>query len=302
MPSYHENQQIEQQHKKAVAEHFSKQTKYWRVVYNHSQGKIDNFTNLHMMNRRAVVLRFLDEYAQNRSLRILEVGCGSGGVIQEVLKRGHKVVGTDISGEMLKEAKETTKDYPIDAVYIKGDIERIPVSDNSFDVVICVGVLQYLQNDKKAVGEMNRVLKTDGIVILTLPNIFRISNLLDPYYYLNRGLKYVLYKTYMEKNKAKSLKPEDFGTNDTFRNRRYYYGQLKGLFNINGFCEINAAGIGFGPVTFWRKDFLPVTMTIKISNFFENLARKKFFSIMALFANRWVICFKKASSGNRADK
>lgn len=287
---------MEQEHKKAVAEHFSKQAKFWRVVYHHDQGKTGTFIENHMMSRRAVVLRFLDEYAKNRSMRIMDVGCGSGGVMQEVLKRGHKVVGVDISEEMLKEAGETTRDYSGDATYIQGDIEQIPLPADSFDVVICVGVLQFLQNDKNAVREINRVLRTGGIVILTLPNIFRISNWLDPYYYLNRGLKYIFYKMYTEKSNAGPLKPEDFGTNDTFRSRRYYYGQLNGLFDINGFYDRKTVGVGFGPVTFWRREILPASISIKISDFFESLARKRFLAAMSFFANRWVICLKKKAT------
>jgi len=284
---------LEKQHKKALAKYFSGHTKYWRLVYDDNQQKIQGAVKQEMINRRDSVLRLLDDYAKNRSLRILDVGCGPGGVMQEVLKRGYNVVGVDISEEMLKEAREISKKYKHGGITcIYGDMEYLPFTKKTFDVVLCVGVLQYLQSDRKSISEISRVVKTGGLVIITLPNILRINNLLDPYYYLNRGLKYILHRTY-KKSKVKSVKPEDFSLNDAFINRRYFYGQLTSLFKDCGLQKITTIGIGFGPITFWRKEFLQSALSIKIRNFLGNRANKKYFALMNIFANRWVIGLKK---------
>lgn len=294
MSSHNVKKQLEKQHKKALAEHFSKRTEYWSLVYDDNQQKIQGAAKQEMINRRESVLSLLDDYAKNRSLRILDVGCGPGGVMEEVLKRGHNVVGVDISEEMLKEARETSKKYRHEGIScIHGDMEYLPFSKNSFDVVLCVGVLPYLQSDRKSISEISRVVKTGGIIIITLPNILRVNNLLDPYYYLNRGLKYILHRTYIKKSKVKSIKPGDFGTNDTFMNRRYFHEQLTGLFKDCGLQKITTVSIGFGPMTFWRKELFPSTLSIKISNLLGNIAKRKYFTLMNIFANRWVICLKK---------
>ena len=197
MSSHNIKKQLEKQHKKALAKYFSKNTKYWRLVYDDNQQKVQRVIKQEMINRRENVLRLLDDYAKNRSLRILDIGCGPGGVMQEVLKRKHNVVGVDISEEMLKEAREISKKYNHGRITcINGDMEYLPFLKDSFDVVLCLGVLQYLQSDRKSISEISGVVKTGGLVIITLPNILRINNLLDPYYYIHRGVKYIWHKVF----------------------------------------------------------------------------------------------------------
>jgi len=52
---------------------------------------------------------------------------------------------------------------------IKMDIHKMPFQDNSFDVILCNHVLEHVDNDKKAMKEINRVMKKDGFAILQVP-------------------------------------------------------------------------------------------------------------------------------------
>ena len=294
----------EQAHRQAIIDTFSRDSEYWRNVYEETpekekvgglmQGGV--FANSEIVDRRNVVLDFVDKYAGHRKVLVLDLGCGTGMTMRDILKRGHGVVGTDITEAMLHQAKTVLERYiPGRANCILGDGENVPFKDRSFDVVLCMGVLQYLRTDQRIIAEMSRVVRDGGIVVLTLPNILRINNVLDPYYYIVKGIEYIAQKNPLSKNcRTGALSSLDFIANTRFAHRRYYYGQLSALFKRNNLRRLAVRGIGFGPMTFWRKQLLPIRFSIRISRFMQNAALKKHFSLLNIFANRWVVCLIKS--------
>jgi ubiquinone biosynthesis O-methyltransferase len=95
----------------------------------------------------------------------LDVGCGSGRASIPFARNGVKVIGLDISEQMVLRAKEKSKkqgltDY-ID--YIIGDSENLPFKNNSFDAVIAFGVLYHVPTPQKMLDQMSKVLKREGI-------------------------------------------------------------------------------------------------------------------------------------------
>lgn len=293
-------------HKKVVRETFSEDAEYWRKVYEEPcekekvQGLLQGgvFVNREMVDRKNAVLGFIEEHAGCRKVLALDLGCGSGMTMRDILERGHAVIGADITEAMLNQARAVVRDStPGQAQLILSDAENIPFEDNSFDVVLCVGVLQYLQTDQHAVREMSRVVRDGGLVVMTLPNIFRINNLLDPYYYLVRGVQFIVQKSPLSKKaKTRTLSPREFSANGSFANRRYYYGQLSRLFERSNLRHVHTRGIAFGPLTFWRKQLLPTRLSMSISRLLQWIALKPHFSFVNAFANRWVICLKKVKA------
>ena len=57
---------------------------------------------------------------------------------------------------------------------IKMDIHKMPFQNNSFDIILCNHVLEHVENDKKAIKEINRVMKKDGFSILQVPFYYPI--------------------------------------------------------------------------------------------------------------------------------
>jgi SAM-dependent methyltransferase len=84
---------------------------------------------------------------------ILDFGAGSGWLSHYLLGRGYKSVGIDISRKLLHEGKE--RDQCLELV--ASDAHLLPFLDNSFDVVICVGILHHLRLE--ALKEISRVTK-----------------------------------------------------------------------------------------------------------------------------------------------
>jgi SAM-dependent methyltransferase len=290
-------------HKKVVMELFSRDTEYWRKVYEETpegeavEGLIQGgiFLTSEMMERKNAVLGFIDRYAGDRKLLALDVGCGTGMTMRDILRRGHSVAGVDITEAMLHQAKAVVSQFDR-AWRIVSDVEHMPFADGYFDVVLCLGVLQYLQTDRRAISEIRRVVRDGGLVIITLPNMFKMNNLLDPYYYLVRGVQFIVQKSSLgRKGGSKTLSPVDLRSNSTFANRRYYYGQLSDLLERNNLMQVGIAGIGFGPMTFWRKKLFPDSASMSISRFIQRIALKKYFAFLKIFANRWVICLRNGN-------
>jgi ubiquinone/menaquinone biosynthesis C-methylase UbiE len=283
--------------KTLVAEHFSNHVNEWKTIYDKDQGAIDRFYSINIINRKTAVLRSLDEYAYGRSLKVLDAGCGPGIFMDEVLKRGHSVVGMDLSEDMVREANNVAKKYGEGrATCLQGDIGHIPFSESSFDVALCIGVLSYLQDDRTSVAELSRVVKPGGLVILALPNLIRLNVWLDPYYYLYRGPQYLYRKirALTSTNDPGQTQPGYPGSRDINNiMRKYRRNQLSGLMRTCNLIETVRIGIGYGPLTFWRRPVLSTERSLRISDSIEKMASRKGLSLIRDLANHWVFCLRK---------
>ena len=282
------NKQNERLHKKALADFFSSQHKYWNVMYdpNHKNG--NQFTNSHMRDRKESVLKFVDACAAGNKLKILDVGCGTGVLMRDLLKRGHDVVGIDLSTQMLIDSKKSINGFfQINSSITNGDVEKLPFKDNTFDLITSIGVLEYLCSDDDGINEMTRVVKNEGHIIASLPNLLKLQNLMDPYYYFNRSFQFLLYKTKRANNRTNnSIRESDFGDNKNFTNKRYLKKQFSNMFKKHKLQEVGLVPLGFGPVTFWRKKLFSHKFSTKVNRYLENLCTKKNKSFLNNFTKK----------------
>ncbi|MCK4919013.1 MAG: class I SAM-dependent methyltransferase [Candidatus Pacebacteria bacterium] len=105
--------------------------------------------------------------------KILEVGCGTGLILQETQKKALEAIGIDISEKMLDLAKKNK-------LYVKkANATSIPFPDNYFDVVYSFKVLPHIENIDLAIREMRRVTKKEGYLILEFYNPYSIKKITD---------------------------------------------------------------------------------------------------------------------------
>ena len=102
--------------------------------------------------------------------RILELGCGTGiGTIQ-ILRclEPAELIATDYDEEMLGRARRyVARKWPSAGVTLRqADATNLPFADGQFDAVIAFGVLHHIRDYAKAVREISRVLKADGVFLL----------------------------------------------------------------------------------------------------------------------------------------
>ena len=110
------------------------------------------------------------------SPRVLDVGCGEGFVLEylkEKLPHIH-LCGLDLDRKALELAKARNNDMP----FYLGDIFHLPFADGSFDLVICLEVLEHLESPWLAVEELARVSSRD--ILVSVPNqpLFSLANFL----------------------------------------------------------------------------------------------------------------------------
>ena len=122
--------------------------------------------------RQHYIERMIEERNLPRGARILDVGCGPGELVLELTRKGYDAWGVDISSGMVVEATRTLENggFPGFRQIRVGDIEELDFPDQSCDVVVAAGVLEYQKQDGKALSEMRRVLKKGGYLILNVTN------------------------------------------------------------------------------------------------------------------------------------
>jgi SAM-dependent methyltransferase len=113
---------------------------------------------------------WVDRYLASQCARanhVLDVGCGPGVIAAELAKRfpATDVVGLDMSTARLAEARRNFAGLS-NASTIQAEATQLPFADQSFDLIYCRFLLEYLQNRAQAVREMARVCRPGGTVVL----------------------------------------------------------------------------------------------------------------------------------------
>ena len=99
---------------------------------------------------------------------ILDAGCGTGVFTLDIFSSGSKVIGLDLSLPMLIQAKKKLKEYPFWIVL--ADMLNLPFPESSFDKVVSVTALEFIEDAKGAVGELFRITKREGCIVVATLN------------------------------------------------------------------------------------------------------------------------------------
>jgi len=101
--------------------------------------------------------------------QVLEIGLGQGAESEQLIRRGAKWSGLDLTAESVDRvrARLELRDLPYDTIQ-QGSALRIPWPDNSFDLVFSHGVLHHIPDIHTAQAEIHRVLKPGGTLVAML--------------------------------------------------------------------------------------------------------------------------------------
>ena len=94
--------------------------------------------------------------------KVLDVACGTGNAALRAAQAGAKVVGVDLTPELLEEGARLAEQVGVEVQWIEGDAEALPVDDASFDVVVSVFGCMFAPRHRVAAAELGRVLRPGG--------------------------------------------------------------------------------------------------------------------------------------------
>jgi 2-polyprenyl-3-methyl-5-hydroxy-6-metoxy-1,4-benzoquinol methylase len=120
--------------------------------------------------------------------RVLDIGCSSGYLARPLVTRGCTVVGIEQDPVAAEEAREVC------AEVLVGDAETIdlPFEPASFDVVLCGDLIEHLRDPERFLARVRPLLRSDGRLVLTTPNVANWANrlglLLGRWRYTDRGI------------------------------------------------------------------------------------------------------------------
>ncbi len=109
--------------------------------------------------------KFAQPFVENKT--VLDIACGTGYGIGLLKKNVKYVIGVDVETDAAREAKGECDER---AGVLLGDGLKLPFADASFDVVTSFETLEHLRERNAFLAELKRVLRCDGLLVLSTPN------------------------------------------------------------------------------------------------------------------------------------
>jgi ubiquinone/menaquinone biosynthesis C-methylase UbiE len=178
------------------------------------------------------------------------VGCGAGLLTVGLAQQGFAVDAIDSSDAMLELATRAVADAGhADAVELRtADVHALPWPDETFSVVVALGVVPWLHAPEAALAEMARVTRRGGHVIVSSDNSLGLSNLLEPRLSaaiapVRRALTAMLRALRLKGPQAVS-------------ERRYTPRRFDRMLAATGLVKLRGTTLGFGRFTFFGRRLL----------------------------------------------
>lgn len=138
--------------------------------------KYTGYRRVEDLKKLDFVVQSLEMSFSSKEVRGLDLGCGEGNVTIPLASLGYRMVGVDISADEIEKAK-SKQTLPDDPVFYVGDAENF-ASEETFDFVVCSEVLEHVKHPGVVLSLINKALRQNGPLIVTVPNGFGLYSLL----------------------------------------------------------------------------------------------------------------------------
>jgi len=163
---------------------------------------------------RLEIIKSIFNLAQIKSSdKVLEIGCGTGLVLREILKITKPVYATDISVEMLNRVKDSLlkdknvrifEDFSnlnniepsLDILLMQNDLLKLNLPKSYFDKIISMEVVRYIDDLPQSLKNVKEIMKQDSIFVFTATNLYSLSFF---------PVKYTIRKMFKKIDKNKEL-------------------------------------------------------------------------------------------------
>ena len=123
-------------------------------------------TYWYFRGRRSIIGGLLQKYLNinAKPLRILDVGCGTGLMLEHLQGRNQKPVGLDSHELSMIYCRKRGVER-----LTRGDVTRLPFADNSFDLIMALDMMEHVEDDRALLSEFHRVAAPGARIMLTVP-------------------------------------------------------------------------------------------------------------------------------------
>jgi ubiquinone/menaquinone biosynthesis C-methylase UbiE len=261
-----------------VSEHFDAVSSEWDDLYH---GR--SLRALVFQQRSSFVLKWIEQLSLPQGSRVLDIGCGPGWVSIVLAERGFRVSSIDSAQAMIETTRRNVHSSAKEELVnvSVGDAHRLAFSDETFSVVMALGVLSYLHPPQQALREMARVTRPGGYVILTSANPFSLPDFFDPRRnFLLQPLR-IRVRDQLTATGLWQLK------SPLVTAKRYSAARVNRLLEGAGFRKIRAGAFGFGPFTIWHRQLLSEDRGKRLHSRLQALADRN--TVVIRNAGRWYI-------------
>lgn len=265
-----------------VEDHFESTAPLWERVYHE-----DTLGGVIYQERMATALQWIEHLTLPRTARLLEVGCGAGLATAALSMRGYRVDAVDRVASMIELTSKRLAETPSAnrVRLVRADVRNLPMPDNSFDLVLALGVLPWLDDPVAAVHEMARVTLPGGYVLVTADNSLHLDEILDPL--RAPVLKPVRRCVRSALRAAKLLSPRE--PPEIHRHSRH---EFDSILSEAGLGKLRTTMLGFGPFTLFGKRILSDSVGIKMHRLLQAAANRGL-PIVSSSAMQYVVMSRK---------
>jgi len=257
-----------QNHKEQEKVHayFQSQSSYWRDIYASRGVNAEIYRNRH-----ARVLNWIEGLDLALGSTVLEVGCGAGFMSIALAGSGFQVSAIDSVESMVEQTREHAKQIGVNQLVSvnTGDAYSLNFDDDSFNLVIALGVIPWLQQPELAISEMARVTRTGGYIILTADNRSRLNFLLDPllnpaFAPFKQGIKQKLERLGIRRRSTNKVDEVFHAYHDRHAiDKALAFEELVQKRNLT---------LGFGPFSMFRRNVIPEALGTPLHRGLQHLA------------------------------
>ncbi len=146
--------------------------KLMQAYFNYAYNPVYDFTTGRLNRYRQLQERCVNKLELKDKERVLCVGVGTGNEIVHILQRNSDVsiVGVDYSYTALRKAYRKALTLSKETKLLIMDARHLEFTAGSFDRVLCIHVMDFVQENEKVTGEILRVLKAGGQFVITYPS------------------------------------------------------------------------------------------------------------------------------------
>ena len=268
-----------------VDAHFEVTACDWDSMY----GRRDVVGAIHQ-RRLHRALGMIEAMQVPRGSTVLELGCGAGLMAVELANRGLSVQATDVIEAMRERTRQRVTAAGLDGQITVGtaDAEEIPFADCTFDMVVALGVLPWVESPLRAAAEVRRVLRPSGCAILTVGNRWRLTFMIDPLLSPAVAPFRRVAKTLLDAV-GHPVPPRS-----EVRAHLMRAGEFERVLAATGLRVEEAETLGFGPVTFWRRTVLPRRAGLRVDAWLQGRADRGVAVVRSLGAQHLILARRPA--------